>query len=160
MPRIFKQLGEGYGSSAVSITAQIDGNTVYSGTVPTIDAPPPGVKPGVQLGVDCFSWSEPVANFSGSRSFTVSVSGGGSFQLNMTLAQSNVANLDAYGLVYTHTVGNVVYADPLTNVMIDGVSYPPPTDPSLNGQWGWNIPSGGVLTATLNINTTMGNVPV
>ena len=156
MPRIFKQLGEGYGSSAVSITAQIDGNTVYSGTVPTINAPVPGVEPGVQLGVECFSWSEPVANFSGSRSFSISVSGGGSFQLNATLAQSNVANLDAYGLVYTQTVGNVVYSDPLTNVMIDGVPYTRPTDPSLTGQNGWNISSGSVLTATLNINTTMG----
>ena len=156
MPRLFKQLGEGYGSSAVSITAQIDGNTVYSGTVPTINAPVPGVEPSVQLGVECFSWSEPVANFSGSRSFSISVSGGGSFQLNATLAQSNVANLDAYGLVYTQTVGNVVYSDPLTNVMIDGVPYTRPTDPSLTGQNGWNISSGSVLTATLNINTTMG----
>ena len=156
MPRLFKQLGEGYGPSAVTVTVQIDGNTVFSGSVPTIDAPIPGVVPGTQLGEECFNWNEPVANFLGSRSFSITVSGGGSFQLNTTLAQSNVANVDAYGTFYTQTVGNVVYSDPLTNVMIDGVPYTRPSDPSLTGQWGWNISPGSVLTATLNINTTMG----
>lgn len=43
MSRIFKQLGHGYGASPVTITAQIDGNTIFSGTIPTTDTPLPGI---------------------------------------------------------------------------------------------------------------------
>jgi hypothetical protein len=160
MPRIFKQLGQGYGPSAVSITAQIDGNTVFSGSVPTIDSPVPGVVPGVTLGNECFNWVEPVANFSGSRSFSVSVSGGGSFQLNDTFAQNDVANANSYGWIYTQNIGNTIYSDPLTNVMIDGIALSRADDPSLTGQNGWNIPFGSVFTATLNVNTQMGNTAI
>ena len=159
MPRIFKQLGQGYGPSAVSITAQIDGNTVFSGSVPTIDAPIPGRVPETPLGEECFNWNEPVANFSGSRSFSISVSGGGSFQLNETLAQNDESNINSYGFVFTEIIGNVIYSDPLTNVMIDGIPFTRTNDPSLTGQNGWNIPSGSTFTATLNINTVAGNIP-
>lgn len=159
MPRIFKQLGQGYGSSTVSITAQIDGNTVFSGSVPTADTLPPGVDPSTELGQDCFNWTEPVANFAGARTFSITVSGGDCFQLNQTLAQDNIANANSYGFVFQQTIGNVIYSDPLTNVTIDGIAVDHPDEPSLPGQWGYNIPSGSVLTATLTVNTLMGNVP-
>jgi len=152
MPRIFKQLGHGYGAEPVSIVAQIDGNTVFSGTVPTADTPIPGPEPGVQLGLDCFQWTEATGNFVGTQSLSITVTGG-SFQIGQTLAQSSLANADQYGSVYhTHT-GNVVFTDPLTNVSIDGESRVRPDDPVLTGQWGWLLESGQTLLATLNINT-------
>lgn len=158
MPRIFKQQGQGYGPSNVTVTAQIDGNTVFSGNVPTIDAPIPGMDLGVQLGVTCFSWNEP-DDFTGTRTLSISVDGEGTFQLNSTLAQDNWANIDSYGPFYRQTIGNIVYSDPLTNVMIDGISFSRTDDSSLTGQYGWNIPSGSVFTATLNINIGMVTTP-
>ena len=152
MPRIFKQLGHAYGDSPVSIVAQIDGNTVFSGTVPTTDSAVPEVEPDVQLGLDCFSWTEPTANFTGTRSLSIAVSGG-VFQIGQTLAQANVANADQYGFVYSANVGGVIFSDPLTDVMIGGAAQTQPDDPTLPGQWGWTIPAGSTLTATLNINT-------
>lgn len=152
MPRIFKQLGQGYGASPVSIVAQIDGNTVFSGTIPTTNAPVPGVEPSVQLGSDCFSWTEPVDNFTGTRSLSIAVSSG-VFQIGQTLAQGNVANADQYSFVYAANVGGVIFSDPLTDVMIGGAAQTQPNDPTLPGQWGWTIPAGSTLTATLNINT-------
>lgn len=159
MSRIFKQMGHGYGAAPVSIVAQIDGNTVYSGTVPTTDEPVPGEEPGVQLGLDCFQWTEPVANFVGTRSYSISCSGG-IFQLGATAAQWNLANAASFGFVYEQMenfgAGNVLITDPLTDVSINGVPQTRPDDPTvegtLPGQWGWVIPDGGTLTATLNVN--------
>lgn len=152
MSRIFKQLGHGYGVEPVSVIAQIDGNTVFSGTVPTTDTPIPGPEPGVQLGLDCFQWTEPTGNFVGTQSLSITVTGG-SFQIGQTLAQMSLANADQYGFVYYIDIGNVSFTDPLTNVSIDGESQVRPEDPSLNGQWGWLLQPGQTLLATLNINT-------
>ena len=152
MPRIFKQLGHGYGAEPVAIVAQLDGNTVFSGTVPTADTPVPGPDPDVQLGLDCFQWTEPVGNFVGTKSLSISVAGG-MFQIGETKAQGNLANVDQYIPVYVTTIGNVVFSDPLTNVSINGQSMTRPEEPGRYGQWGWLLQPGDTLTATLNINT-------
>jgi hypothetical protein len=153
MPRIFKQLGHGYGADPVSIVAQIDGNTVFSGTIPTTDVPVPGVEPGVQLGLECFQWTEATGNFVGTQSLSITVTGG-TFQIGQTLAQSSLANADQYGAVYQTDIGNVIFSDPLTNVSIGGEPRVRPDDPELTGQWGWTLESGQTLSATLNINTS------
>lgn len=152
MPRIFQQFGSGYSDvgTPVNIEVQIDGNTVFSGAVPTVNAPVPGYQPDTRLGQLCFEWTEPVANFVGTKSLSISVSGGGEFQLNDTLAQGNVADPDEYGEIYETTIGNVWYGDPLSEVSIGGEAQMRPLNPA--GQWGWNIMSGEILTATLNIN--------
>lgn len=151
MSRIFKQLGHGYGAAPVSIVAQIDGNTVFSGTVPTNDVPVPGETPNQQLGLPCFDWAEPVANFVGTKSLSISCTDG-VFQIGETLAQGNVANVDQYGPIYESTVGNVIYGDPLSQVFINGAAQTYLRDPELPGQWGWTLQPGDTLTATLNIN--------
>lgn len=151
MPRIFRQLGHGYGAVPVSIVAQIDGNTVFSGTVPTVDVPVPSAEPGVQLGLPCFDWTEPVTNFVGTKSLSISVTGG-EFQIGETLAQANVANADQYGVVYSANIDGVYFSDPLSAVYINGQAVVRPGTPQFAGQWGWTIESGKTLTATLNIN--------
>lgn len=163
MPRIFKQLGQGYGESPVSIVAKIDGNTVFSGTVPTINSAVPGEMLSTALGVDCFSWTDPVADFQGTRNLSIAVSGG-FFQTGETMAQISTDDPEHYGWVYTSNIGDVIFSDPLTEVSIDGSVKTRPEDTDLPGQWGWTIPSGSTLTATLNINKVMstyipGNTP-
>lgn len=152
MPRIFKQLGHGYGAEPVIIVAQIDGNTIFTGAVPTTDTPIPGPDIEAELGLECFQWTDATGNFVGTQSLSISVTGG-AFQIAQTVAQSSLANADQYGFVYQTDIGNVVFSDPLTNVSINGQSVIRPDDPEMNGQWGWLLQSGDTLTATLNINT-------
>ena len=151
MSRIFRQLGHGYGAVPVSIVTQIDGNTVFDGAVPTTDVPVPGAYPDQQLGLPCFDWVEPVLNFVGTKSLSISVTNG-VFQIGQTLAQNNVGNTDQYGPVYLANIGNVVFSDPLSQVSINGAAQTRPDDPALEGQWGWTLQAGDTLTATLNIN--------
>jgi hypothetical protein len=140
MSRIFKQLGQGYSASPVTVNVLIDGNTVFSGTIPTVDAPVPGYEPDVNLGADCFSWTEADANFTGSRALSIAVSGG-YFQTGVTLAQSSTGNSMIYGQFNEQ--------DPLSDVQIDGVPYVRDAEPP--GQWGWTIQNGQTLTATLTV---------
>lgn len=158
MSRIFQQLGRGYAANPVSIVAQIDGNTVFSGAVPTSDAPVPLADPTHELGALCFDWTEPSGNFVGNLSFSITATGG-RFQLGATLAQSNVANAAEYATVYLTTIDGVFFSDPLTNVIIDGIPQTSPVDPELPGQWGWVIENGSTLTATLRVNTIPAPIP-
>lgn len=146
MSRIFKQFGTGYASLPVSITAQVDGTTVYSGTVPTVDGPVPGyIEPPANVHGEAFSWTGPAGNFLGAQSFSIT-STNGPFQLGKTLAQYNAANLSEFGQFYT--LDGV--SDPLSNVMIDGVLVAHEVD--IDGQWNYTVPAGSTLSATLNIN--------
>lgn len=150
MQRIFKQYGRGYDDSPVSIVAQIDGNTVFSGTVPTSNPPyPDSWSGGSDPNTECFSWTEPTAN-AVTRTLSITVTNG-TFQTGVTLAQSDAGNAAAYGPFYEQLVGEVMYGDPFSNVVIGGQSVDRPVN-ELPGQWNWNIPAGFTLTATVNCN--------
>lgn len=150
MSRIFQQFGHGYEAESANIVAQINGTTVFSGAVPTTNAPLPGPEIENPPGVLCFEWTEADTNFVGNLSLSITVIDG-TFLMGMTQAQSNVANAAEYGLVYiTEEAGNA-FGDPLADVIIDG--YPqtrPPAPPA--GQWGWSVESGSTLTATIQVN--------
>lgn len=151
MPRIFQQLGQGYGPTPTNVVAQIDGNTVFSGPVPTLDAPVPGVDLAHNLGVLCFDWAESDIYFSGEKTLSITVIDG-TFQMGQTLAQSETADPTAYGFIYKAEVGNQIFSDPLTNVVIDGVARTRPEQAPLLGQWGWTLEAGSSLSATMRVN--------
>lgn len=163
MSRIFKQFANGYGPTPVEIVAQIDGNTVYSGTVPTIDGPVPSfippTDPFINPHAECFSWTEDSGNAS-TRSISITVvNGDGVLQLGQTLAQEtlwgNGSYIDPYNVFYRVELegptGNFVYGDPFSNVVIDGEPQTRPLEP-YSGQWYRIIPAGSTLTATINVN--------
>lgn len=155
MARTFRQLGQGYGSNPVTITAFIGGSEVFSGTVPTVNASPPGeVRPEPPEQV-CFTWNQDDA-WTGTVSFSITNTGSGTFQICQTQALSNVQIADSWTQVFAETVpgpgGNIVLGDPFSNVSIDGIAQTKPTNTDAYGQWTWNIGSGSTFAATLNVN--------
>lgn len=153
--RLFKQQGRGYQSSTpMSITAQIDGVTVYSGTVPTLNQPFPEPEAGVIFGEDLYTWSIPDMTWTGTQELAITVEGTGIFLLGDTLAQIYPgAASNYYGMIFDGSPDPAVGPyDPLSNVKINGVpqsSYP---NPGLDGQWGWGILGGSNFTATITTN--------
>lgn len=154
MSRIFQQLGQAYGSSDVSVTVQLDGNTVFSGSVPAVDQPVSSPTPGADLTSEVFRWTD-ANEGTGNRTISITATGG-TLRLGKTLAQIDSAQPDVFDFCHAIlTEGE--NADPLRDVTIDGVSKPRLDDPSLTGQWWWDIESGSTLAATLNVNIALGN---
>lgn len=153
--RTFQQRAQAYGSSPCQVVCQIDGNTVFSGSVTTLDQPFPSLPDPDFTTVPAWSWQDS-PDFTGTRQFTVSVTGS-TLLLAQTFANDpygNVANLDQFGSFYSKEVDGVVYNDPFTNETIDGVLQSGPYVPDKTGQWWWQIPAGSTFAATLNIKAT------
>jgi len=165
--RTFKQQGAVFApnNSNVNLVAKIDGQEVFSGTVPVNTAPFP-IKGWTDDVVDLFSW-EAAVDFEGEKQLEISITGG------TLLLRDTVANYykisypetapgvypppessgpDTYGFLYAETYNSEgVLSDPLTNVKIDGVvQFSRPQDGPL-GQWAWRVESGSTITATVNV---------
>lgn len=159
--RTFIQKATAYGSSTASIVAVVDGVTVYSGSVETLNQPFPSLPDTENsYGANAFTWTNDVA-FAGTQTLSIAVTGS---DLLLTDSVANYIGIDdpanpgntisgganVYGGFYNETIANVVYSDPFTNVTIDGVAQS--TDRGdLVGQWYWTIPAGSTFTATINI---------
>jgi len=152
--RTFQQHALGFGETPTQVVCQIDGNTVFSGTVTTLDQPmPPLPQPGYDVDNIAWTWEQD-ALFAGTQSLTITVTGS-QLLLAETYANyplSNVANMaNTFGSFYSMQIGNVTITDPLTGVTINAEPMTRPDDPDLTGQWWWHVPAGGTLTATLNV---------
>jgi hypothetical protein len=151
--RTFQQWAQGYGSTPCQVVCQIDGNTVFSGTVTTLDVPLPSLPDAEYMGPPvAWSWQDS-ADFSGTKQFTVSVTGS-TLLLAQTFANNpygNVANLEEFGSFYSREIDGIIYHDPFTNETIDGVVQQGPYEPTESGQWWWTIPAGSTFAATMNV---------
>jgi hypothetical protein len=151
--RTFQQWAQGYGSTPCQVICQIDGNTVFSGTVTTLDQPFPSLPDPEYIGPPAaWSWQDS-ADFTGTKQLTISVTGS-DLLLAQTFANNpygNVANLDQFKSFYQQEIDGVVYYDPFTDETIDGVVQPGPFVPETTGQWWWRIPAGSTFAATLHI---------
>lgn len=159
MARTFKQQGQGFGSSTVSITATIDGIQVFSGPVNTVDQDPSDTYTGSM--VDLFTWEIADQTFVGTQSMQITVTGGSALMLGDSLANyvdplSVEESTQVFGGFYYEWIDDVNFGDPLSLITIDGVAHTRQTD--LPGQWYWLIPSGGTFACTVNINTGGGDV--
>ena len=153
--RIFQQHALAFGETPTQVVCQIDGNTVFSGSVTTLDEFMPAL-PDAAYHVDNIAWSwEQDAEFTGTRSITITVTGS-PLLLGQTWANNPLANVanaaNTYGAFYSFQVGNANCYDPLTDVTINGQPKIRYDDPALEGQWYWRIPANGTLAATLNVN--------
>ena len=148
--RTFQQHALGFGIIPAQVIFQINGNTVFSGAVTTLDQPRPSL-PNPEYSVDNVAWTwQDDAEFSGTKSITVSVSDSPLLLAN-TLADNPYSNVVNYSAFYTVEIGNVSYADPFTNETIDGIAQSGPYNPELSGQWWWHIPAGSTFSATMHV---------
>lgn len=155
--------GVAYGPSPVTITAVVNGNTVFSGEVLTADQPispqptPPDDEQYVLFSVN----NSAPTNFSGSVPMTVTISGGptsgvlfgeiySNYQWGNTVGYS--AEPGVFGPIYlgtpTNSEGTI---DPRSSVYIDGVQQVPPL-PTSEGTWNWFINTGSTMSYNLNIS--------
>ena len=156
--RTFKQLGQAYGSSPVTIVAKIDGVEIFNGTTPTLNEPYmlTGFDTTVYPGNELFSWTDDI-NFVGTKSMEITVGSGFLVLMNTT------ANYPGFGgehnrpdpenhwlFVYANQVDSVVYSNPFSNLTINGEVQNPNTD--IPGQTFWLIPPDSVLSCTVNVS--------
>ena len=164
--RTLQFCGYAYGNTPVQVIAQINGQTVFSGEVATIDAPMP--TPGADVvaapplfsAVDCDLFPP---RFFGSYPMTISVTTGSGIMIQninsnyMTVSTDPETQGNATGFV---NIGNYV-GDPRTNVKIDGVlqeKSDPPAGADNSGVWTWTVPQGSTISYDLNVS--VGNVAV
>ena len=147
--RTFQQHAQGYGPNPAQVTVQIDGNTVFAGTVSTLDQPMP-MMPNSDLVLDHEAWSwQDDSTFSGTKSISIGVTGS-SLLLGTTLANS-VGNAELYTAFYSVDIDGVSYPDPFSDVTIDGIPQSGQYNPDLPGQWWWTIPAGSNFNAIMHV---------
>jgi hypothetical protein len=163
MARTFRQLGQGYGSDPVTITALVGGVQVFSGSVPTVDEVPPGEVRPQPPEQDCFQWSQD-DDWVGNVVMQITNTGSGTFQLCQTQALINTTEADSWGGVFAESVpgssGNVVLGDPFRDVTIDGIPQSRSSSTDAYGQWTWNIEAGSTFIGTLTVNSRYNTSPV
>lgn len=146
--RTFRQHATAFGATPTQVVCQISGNTVYSGSVTTLDEPLPSL-PNFACSIDTVAWSwQANAEFSGSQEISITVTGS-PLLLADTLANNPFGDAANFIPFYSTEQSGT---DPLTNQAIDGVALTGPNDPSLPGQWWWVIPAGSTFTATMHVD--------
>ena len=150
--RTLQFIGLAYGSTPVTVTAQINGTTVFSGEVSTIDTPWPEPT-DLSSGNVLFSVTDSSlfpTNFAGSYPMTITASNGLGIVLGDVLSNW-MFPVDSTNFAPTlpTTFLNCYNGDPRTNVVIDGVPQTVTRPP--NGAWYRTVRSGSTLTCDLNV---------
>jgi hypothetical protein len=160
--RTFKQLGQAYGTVPAIVVAKINNIEVFNSTISALDSNPDFSYPSNSQ--DLFSWTADV-NFSGTVEMEVSVTGS---DLLLTETVANYATIidDANpppGVTSGATVfGHFCFpadgdeskiADPISNVIIDGINQSAIRYEGQTGQFYWLIPAGQTFTCTLTIKS-------
>ena len=160
--RIFKQQGQAFGTQPTNITVKIDDLEVFSGDIQSQDSPIPPLPGGTINSVDLCTWTNTV-EFQGTQTMEISVNGGTLILTNTLANYCTTVNTEVppefepglennFGVFYSYTDSDVLIADPLSNVTIDGIAKSIIRDQGLDGQWFWQISSGSVFRATINVN--------
>lgn len=156
--RQLRQLAQGFGAEPTQITASIDGNVIYQGSVNTVDTVIPTLPDlNYEINNVAFTWSEP-GDWTGTRQITISVTGSTLLLANTQttrpwLADQDPPHADAATFFSGtwNSDGVSRMEDPLSSVTIDGVPMLSGAQ-DLPGQWWWKIPAGSTFQATLSVN--------
>jgi hypothetical protein len=164
--RTFKQRGRAYGPAPVNVVTKINGVDVFNGAISALNIPPTSIifPDDFSTVKDLFTWTADV-DFDGTVEMEVSVTDG---ELLLTETVANYATIiddanpppgissgaDGFGKFYFPADGDESkIADPMSNVMIDGVSQSVVRKEGQTGQCYWLIPAGVTFTCTLTIKS-------
>lgn len=158
--RTVKILGLAYGSSPAEIAVTLEGNTVYSGTVSTLDTPVPSL-PNLDLTestVEFCNFEIPM-EFSGTKPMSCMVLNGTVIFAQIDANYCAIANTDP--VIGT---GPDIYLapnginEPRSNVAVNGVARPLVDDAELPGTRWITVSTGSTLTYDLIIQAGTANV--
>jgi hypothetical protein len=166
--RTIQILGAGFGTTPATVVATLNGNTIFEGTVTTIEAPID------QIGLEFVDQTVPLFSFEISMDFvgnipmTCQVSNNTVIFAQIQANYTNVlipGNAAAYIPDRLESSGENTYVfltpspDPRANVTIDGSSVVPDHE-ILTGTWWWTINESSTLAYDLVISTAgnIGNV--
>jgi hypothetical protein len=149
--KVITQRAQGYGSTPVTVTVQIDGVTVLQGAVPTVDQPPPALPDfwTPELGVNAWSWTVD-ASFNGAQTMTVSVDNGQLYICDTFYTLSDQPG-NVYSFDFIQEQGDFSYSDPFTNVTVNGTATDRVRDQDRSGQWVWQLSAGDQFACSVNI---------
>ena len=150
--RTIQVLGNGFGETDATVVAILDGNTVFSGTVPTSNVAVPALPNSdlVDQTVPLFSFEIPM-DFVGNIPMTCQPTNG-----TVIFAQILANYTKSSGANNYVSLREIANTDPRNNVTVDGVAKT--TDPSeLPGTWWWTIDAPSVLSYNLEIGQA-GNI--
>lgn len=161
--RTFLQLGQGYSNAAATVIVKVDGETVYMGSVPTVNEPVPvDFAWGKDHRVILWQWQKPLAHRA-AQAIEVTVTSG---RVLMLMAVSD--NTDIVGIKSTWNIveGMTELTNPVTglvedfgpfhsddawsDVKINGRAQP--LWSSTRGQSFWLLHNGDVLTGNINMD--------
>jgi hypothetical protein len=143
--KTMKFYGIGYAPTGqtASITATYNGETVFSGTIPTVATTQPTPNP---TAYEVLFTHEVAGNLIATVPMSVTSTSGNGFTLARVEVNS-VANVAEFAYMSTLSQG-----DCRTNVEIDGTLQDKgPLADVLTGPWSWNVPEAGTITYTLDI---------
>ena len=157
--RTVKMFGLAYGSSPAEIAVTLDGQSVYTGTVSTVDTPPPAL-PNLEIAnttVEFCSFEIPM-EFEGTKPMTCSITNGTVIFADISANYSVIANTNpVYGGgadIFSSTAGT---SSVRSNVAIDGIAQTINQE-ELAGTWWFKVPAGSILTYDLNVIAGTANV--
>ena len=163
--RTFRQRGQAFGSSPVTITAKLDGVEIFNGTTPTLNEPfkLTGFDPdsnALDLGEVLFSWTGD-STFSGTKALEITVGSGFLVLMNTSANHPPYIMLDdpenEWAPVYYTQIDDVAYTNPWSNMIIDGKPQHPNND--IPGQTYWLVPPGSTMTVDLNVTASKVKIP-
>lgn len=153
--RTVKIYGLGYGPTGADATITFDGTTVFTGTVPSVNAPVPvDGTPSDDDQLIC-SFEIPM-DIVGTKPMTYSIDSGTCVVLQRIEANYGVVPTAAKPISngpteFYNIAGIDTKEDPRTNVYISGVEQNPTRSPTQTGTWSWNLFRGDTMTCDVTI---------
>lgn len=175
MNRLFKQLGETYGTGTVNIQVWLDGIEVRNSTmlpaqwingveIPNSGCTIPNFPDYCRHGTEIFTWAKPI-DFAGKIKLEIAVTGGtllltdtlGTYGRTRDFSSATPSQTlipsgpDIFGLVYAEVVGSVTYKDPFSEVYINGVLERVERTIDVTGQWYRVLPENSTFSCNINV---------
>lgn len=161
--RTIQFLGQGYNSEPVTVTATWNGNTIFNGSIPTVDEPlPPGdftpaeimftqsveltLQAEIPMSIEVLTGTLMVGRIVGNYANVYTTEG------NVTTITSSGPNI-YMAINNSHNNQDPSLSDVRSNVLINGASVPTPRNPATTGTWCYQVAAGSTITCLVDLDS-------